>query len=336
MIIVRDRIIERLLSLRNQPGIITLLPHVSADGDALSSALALALATRPLGLQTRVLVDEPVIPRLCFLPGVDQVEVFTCGIPPAWLAQQQMSIAIDCADSERVGCRQLIYDQAPQQAALDHHVSSGDSDHLKYVDPTAAATGEIVTELIEELGRRTATDLMTPEIAMLLMTAIISDTGGFVYSNTSARTFSIAARLMAAQPDLRRITYQLFDLTSQARLRLTGRVYSHTRFAFDGKIALAVVDQTTLQACQANDSDLDGIVSDLRNVAGVEVAVLIRELADGTIRVNLRSGVKFSAADFARRYGGGGHPRAAGLTLRGQTVDLATELMLTEISRGLT
>lgn len=335
MIIVRDRIIARLLQLRGQPGIITLLPHVSADGDALGSALALALALQALGLKPRILVDEPVSHRLSFLPAIDSIEVYPCEGPADPVSGQLMAIAIDCADSERVGCRQEIFDKAPLQAALDHHVSSGESTGLKFVDPSAAATGEIVADVIAELGRQAGLDLLTPDIAMLLMAAIISDTGGFVYSNTSARSFATAATLMAARPDLRRITYQLFDLTSQKRLRLTGRVFTDTRFALGGRVALAIVDQALLNAYEAGDGDLDGIVAELRNVAGVEVAVLIRELADGTIRANLRSNDAFNAAEFARRFGGGGHPKAAGMTLRGVAPSAAADLILAEIGQRL-
>lgn len=332
---VRDNILDQLLALRGQPGLIVLYPHVSADGDALGSAVALSLVLQALGFTVRIPVDEPVSPRLRFLPAIDQVEVFDPEQPADWASAQLMAIAIDCTESARVGCRKPVYDQAPLQASLDHHVSSGESSELKLVDPSAAATGEIIADLIDELISRLAMPLLTAEVATLLMTAIISDTGGFVYSNTSARSFKTAASLMAAEPDLRRITYQLFDLTTQERLRLTGRIFTDAQFANQGRIALAVVDQALMNTYQTSDHDLDGIVAELRNVAGVEVSFLVRELSDGAIRVNIRSNDLFSAAEFARQYGGGGHPKAAGMTLRGHVLADVVAMILAEAGQRL-
>ncbi len=323
-----DQITDRILSARSRAGSIYLYPHIGVDGDALGASLALLLVLRRLGVRARLLLDEPVPERLLFLPALDLIEPYDEKRLDEMTADQQLALAVDCSEGTRVGRRQALFDQAPQTAVLDHHVSGGESGNLRWIDPSAAATGEMVFDLVSRLGSLLGEDLFSPEAATLLMTAIISDTGGFVYSNTSARTFRTAASLMANAINLRQITYQLFDLTSQERLRLMGRVFSDAVFSHQGRLALAVADRRLLEECGASDGDLDGVIAHLRNVAGVEVAFLIREMKDGVLRVNIRSNEHFNAAEFARGFGGGGHPKAAGLQMRGLSLaDAARQII---------
>jgi bifunctional oligoribonuclease and PAP phosphatase NrnA len=330
-----EQIASRLLSARNQAGSVYLYPHIGVDGDALGASLALLLVLRRAGLPVRLFLDEPVPDRLVFLPALDLIEPYDETRLAELAVGQQLALAIDCSEATRVGLRQALFDQAPQTAVIDHHVSGGESGYLRWIDASAAAVGEMVFDLVSHLGALSGQNLVSPEVATLLMTAIISDTGGFVYSNTSARTFQTAASLMAYQINLRQITYQLFDLTSQARMRLMGRVFSSATFSHQGRLVLAQVDQRLLDECGATDNDLDGVIAHLRNVAGVEVAFLIREMKDGALRVNIRSNEHFNAAEFARGFGGGGHPKAAGLQMRDLALDEAARKILDKAGEWL-
>lgn len=326
---------DRLLAAREIPGSIIIYPHIGIDGDAIGSALALAIVLEQLGVKVRLPLDEEVPDRLLFLPSLDRIEPFDEALIEEMAADQQLALLLDCSDGDRAGRRKALFDLAPQVAVIDHHVSGGESGTLRWVDPQAAATGEMVFELILELEKRLKTQLIDKNIEILLLTAIISDTGGFVFSNTSARTFRTAAALMDRQIDLRRITYHLFDLTSQERLRLMGRVFTEARFHCDGRLAMALADQKLITSCGASDADLEGVIGHLRNVAGVEVAFLIRELADGTLRVNIRSSDDFNAAQFARLFGGGGHAKAAGLQLKPMNLDAAADLIIDKAGEWL-
>ena len=328
MIETLNRILDVLMTTVRQQGEIGLFPHVGADGDALGSAIGLALALNRAGAHTRIFTDEPVSARLSFIPALELVSVYRDLDSNNWPALLDLAIAIDCTDPERLGCRQEIYRDGKIQAALDHHVSSGESGGYKLIDPEAAATGEIIADVVTELEDRLGIKLLDREAAMALMTAIISDTGGFVYSNTSARSFATAARLMAYDPDLRLITYRLFDETTPTRLRLTGRLFNDAAFLADGKLIYARVDQSLLKSMQASEQDLDGIIADLRKVAGVEVALMFRELQDGAIRINIRSNDHFHAANFAATFGGGGHAKAAGMTVRSKPLDTVVDEVL--------
>lgn len=327
---VLDQIADELLACRLPPGPaeVHLYPHVGVDGDALGSCLALLLALAKLGVKARILLDEPIPDRLAFMPGLDQIELFDEEKVAAYAAGQRLALLVDCNDSTRVGRRQILADQSPLLGVLDHHIFVGECGPLRCVDTTASAVGEMTFDLLRVLEKRLQVNLLDLQIATLLMTAIISDTGGFVFSNTSARTFLMAASLMAYDVNLREITYQLFDLTSQSKLRLMGRLFGSARFSRQGRLAVTVANRALLAETGASDGDLEGLVNHLRNVAGVEVAFLVREAPDGSIRVNIRSSDRFNAASFAARFGGGGHARAAGLTLTGVTPDAAADLLL--------
>lgn len=335
MIPTRDRILATLADVIHQHGSIGLFPHVGADGDALGSAIGFAMALNQAGAHARVFTDEPVSERLQFIPALDHVTVHRDLTEQNWPEQLDLAFAIDCTEPERLGCRQGLYLEAKQQAALDHHVSSGESGGLKMIDPAAAATGEVVLDIIRALETERGLTLLNRESAMALMTAIVSDTGGFVYSNTTARSFAAAAQLMAYGPDLRLITYRLFDETSKTRLRLTGRLFSQAEFLSDNRLVYAFADQELLKSLEATDSDLEGIIAELRKVSGVEVAFLFRELSDGSIRVNIRSNDYFHAAQFAAAYGGGGHAKAAGMTIRHLSLKEAVAQVVDQAQKGL-
>lgn len=330
-----EQIAGRLLAARSQSGSVFLYPHVGIDGDALGSCLALLITLRRVGIPVRLLLDESLSERLSFLPALDLIEPFDESLLPELIADQQLAFAVDCADGTRVGRRQALFDQAPQVAVLDHHVSGGESGYMRWIDASAAAAGEMAFDLINIIGRQLDRELIDQDVATLLMTAIMSDTGGFVYSNTSARTFQTAACLMVNQVNLRQITYQIFDLTSQARLRLMGRLFSDAGFSHQGRLVLATADQRLLEEYGATDNDLDGVVAQLRNVSGVEVAILIREMKDGILRVNIRSNERFNAAEFAGCYGGGGHPKAAGLQMKNITLAEAARQILDKAGEWL-
>lgn len=335
MIDVRLSVMKRLLEAAEKKEGVILYPHIGADGDALGSSLALMLVLKKLDINVWLLLDEPISPKLKFMPHWQDMYVFTDGEVEEWQQKQIIALAIDCADSDRTGRRRVVFDAAACQMALDHHVSSGESKNLRFIDANAAATAEIIADLIADLEKHLQIALMDRDIASLLMTALISDTGRFVYSNTTSRSFRTAAWLMEYEPDLRLITYQLFDLSSQIRLRLTGRIFTDAEFYYDGKLAIAIVNQKLLDEYNATEHDLEGIVSQLRNVAGVEVSFVLRQLTDGSVKVNIRSSDGFNASEFARGYGGGGHPKAAGMTLKAADIHKTAEMLRDAAGRYL-
>lgn len=205
-----DDLADRLLSIapgtgafEPESGAVYLYPHISVDGDAVGSVLALGLALEKAGVPFLFPLDEEIPPKLAFLPALERISMISPRASEAGLSglpRQQIALAIDCSGADRLGARREWYLQAPEQLVLDHHVSGRPAEPGYVVDTTAAATGELVHELIGIMEDKTGRQLMDQTIARLLMTAIMSDTGSFVYSNTSSRTFAIAARLMRWKP----------------------------------------------------------------------------------------------------------------------------------------
>ncbi len=323
-----ERLADRLLACRQTDETVCIFPHVNIDGDALGSALALLLSLRALGVCACLPLDEPVPAKLDFLPALDQISLLSGSAFPPCSDGRWLALLVDCAQTIRLGQRQALSEQAAERWTLDHHIPRQQPGSQDVIDTSAAAAAELVYDLILALEHKTRLVLLDRVVATLLMAALISDTGGFVYSNTKKKTFAIASQLMDDDINLNEITYRLFHRSSQGRLRLMGRLFSEARFSYGGRVAMATVSPQTMQDCQATDDDLDGIISHLRDVAGVELAVVLRLQAEGEIRVNLRSGASFDVSRFAGQFGGGGHARAAGMTLTQLTLEEAAALIL--------
>lgn len=330
-----EELVRLFADMRGQPDTVFLYPHTGIDGDAIGSTLAMLIVLRRAGVKARFVYDEMIPAKYDFLPGTELIESYSDALRPELSKDQTLALALDCSDSSRTGSRQALFDQAPQIAVIDHHVSEGESGPLRLVDPTAAATGELIWDLAHRLEKELDQPLLDHETAVLLMAAIISDTGRFTFSNTTERTFAIASDLMTYQVDIRSLVYRLYDLTSRERLLLTGHVYSKTEYFLDGRVAIACVSQALLSTIGADASDLDGLAGHLRNVDGVEVSLLIRELEDGGLRVNIRSGASFNSAAFARSLGGGGHARAAGLQMNSMPMRQAVEQLVAKVGEWL-
>jgi phosphoesterase RecJ-like protein len=208
-------------------------------------------------------------------------------------------------------------------ACIDHHVSPGTLPNgPRYVDPSAAATGELVAEIALTNGWP-----LTPESAAALYVAILTDTGGFRFSNTHPRTLRIAAELLDVGIDPEAIYLDVYAGAPEGRVRLLAEVLQTLVVEPDVGLAWVTVPPGALERHQVSSDDLDGVVEHARSIAGIRLAVLFREIAQGRIKVSLRSVGDVDVARFAKAYGGGGHTKAAGLSLEGQMGPVQTELL---------
>ncbi len=311
-----DRIAEEVKTAEN----IALLPHVTADGDALGSSFALALILNGMGKRADVLLEEKVPPVYSFLPGIDFSSVYTEA--PASLTADNLSmscdrhydlaLALDCGDLERLGIRRKVFDAAEKTVNIDHHQTNTSFAALNHTDAGASATGEIIFELIGLLGQKIGKDAATS-----LYTAISTDTGGFRYSNTTPHTHEIAAELIRLGVDVSEISQRVFDISSYGKVKLMGAAIRNLELFEDGKLAIMAVTNEMIRSSEAREEDSDGIINVARNIRGVEAAAMIRQLDSGEIKVNLRSNNYVDVASIAARHSGGGHKRAAGFTTDG-------------------
>jgi phosphoesterase RecJ-like protein len=284
------------------------MSHVRPDGDALGSTLALALSLKGLGKEVRAWNEEGMLEKYNFLA---RAELLTQ--PPGEPEDFDVVVALDTAVQNRLGTTTSAVRQAKLWINIDHHPSNPRYGDLVYIDPTAPATGQILFELLTNQKFP-----MTPEIAENLFAAISTDTGSFQYPNTTVRTFEIAAELVRCGVDVGRISQLLYENFPRRRIELLRELLGTMQFACDGKLAWFSLSQAAALALGVLPEDNEGLIDHLRATRGVIVAIFFEELAEGKVRVSMRS--KKEAVDvcaICTQFGGGGHVLAAGARVRG-------------------
>jgi len=302
------------------------LSHVRPDGDALGSQLAVALSLKQLGKEVRVWNEDGMLEKYSFLP---RAELLTK--PPSAPEVVDVAIALDTAIQNRLGTALAAIRSAKIWLNIDHHRSNPGYGDLVIIDPSAPATGEIMFTLIKSQGLP-----FNHDIAENLYAAISTDTGSFQYPKTSARTFEIAAELVRAGGlDIGEISKQLYENYPRRRLELLRELLRTMRFSECGKVASCSLSLQTAAELAVLPEDNEGLIDHLRAIRGVIVAVFFEELADGKVRVSMRS--KSSAVDvcaICQKFGGGGHTLAAGARIRGTLAEVE-EKVLEEIGEVL-
>src|SRR6184192_143379 len=296
-----------------------ILSHVRPDGDALGSQLALALSLQQLGKNVRIWNEDGMLEKYSFLP---RSELLTK--PPSPAADVDVAIALDTAIQNRLGTTLAAVGSAKIWINIDHHRSNPGYGDLVIIDSSAPATGEIIFRLIK------SQDLpFNHDIAENLFAAISTDTGSFQYPKTSARTFEIAAELVRAGGlDVGQISQQLYENYPRRRLELLRELLRTTRFSECGRVASFSLTLRTAVDLGLLPEDNEGLIDHLRAVRGVIVAVFFEELADGKVRVSMRS--KDEAVDvcaICQKFGGGGHTLAAGARVRGSLGEVEQKVL---------
>ncbi len=294
------------------------LSHVRPDGDALGSQLALALSLQQLGKKVRVWNEDGMLEKYSFLPRGDLLTK-----PPHTAEDVDAAIALDTAIQNRLGTAFTAVRSAKIWINIDHHLSNPGYGDLVHVDPTAPATGQIIFDLIKSQGFP-----FDREIAENLYAAISTDTGSFQYPKTSARTFEVAAELVCTGIDVGQLSQQLYENYPRRRVELLRELLRTMRFERDGRVASFSLALQTAAELQVLPEDNEGLIDHLRAIRGVIVAVFFEELADGKVRVSMRS--KSDAVDvcaICQKFGGGGHTLAAGARVRGTLAEVERNVL---------
>ena len=294
------------------------LSHIRPDGDALGSQLALALSLQQLGKKVRVWNENGMLEKYSFLPHSDLLTK-----PPHPGEDVDVAIALDTAIQNRLGTAFAAVRSTGIWINIDHHLSNPGYGDLVYVDPTAPATGQIIFDLIKNQGFP-----FNREIAENLYAAISTDTGSFQYSKTSARTFEIAAELVCTGINVGRLSQQLYENYPRRRVELLRELLRTMRFKRGGRVASFSLTLKTAAELQVLPEDNEGLIDHLRAIRGVIVAVFFEELADGKVRVSMRS--KSDAVDvcaICQKFGGGGHTLAAGARVRGTLAEVEKNVL---------
>lgn len=284
--------------------------HENPDGDALGSLLGAHLALRALGKDSVMVLGgpQPLPAEYRFL------ELDERGLlrePPADVGDRVL-LAVDCAQASRIAAPTLV-DDARLTVNVDHHHDNTRFGDVNLVVAGASSTGELLAAVIAELGVA-----LTPEIAEALYTALVTDTGRFQYTNTTPASLRLAADLVEAGADVRRVFQGVYESIEFAKLKLLGRALEHATVHEGGRVVVSYLSREDFASVGAEEPYSEGIIDHLRAVEGAELATLIRELAPdagAACKVSLRASVdELDVSAIARQSGGGGHRQAAGFS----------------------
>ncbi|MBS4024844.1 MAG: bifunctional oligoribonuclease/PAP phosphatase NrnA [Clostridia bacterium] len=279
-----------------------LISHVGPDGDNIGSLVGLALGLLQLKKKVTVINADPTPKKYHFLE-----KCISISAAKEYKKQDGNLIVLDCPDLKRTGLSEDAISSFSRVVNIDHHISNILFGDINLVDTSAAATGEIVFKLLQKLNID-----FTPDISTPLYTAIMTDTGSFRYENTTGFSLETGAFLINHGADLNKINVEVYETFSPASIRFMAAALKKLEIAQIGTIAWIIVTNEMYKQFGVNEDDFEGLVNYAKSIAGIEVAFLVKEGEDSTLKVSLRSKGVIDVNEIAAKFGGGGHKKAAG------------------------
>ena len=294
--------VREVLKHIERRGRFVLTSHARPDGDAIGSVLACSQILRAMGKQAQVVLSDGV-PRIYQPLPFSETVVQANDVN----GEYEAAIILECDSIQRTRLKGL---EERFLISIDHHVSGRPFAHVNWIDTAACATGEMVFRLARQAGIP-----ISPEIATCLYTAVLTDTGSFMFSGTTEHTFALARELVLAGADPAACARNAYFSHPASKMRLLGAALSNLHR--EGSLSWIWVTREQMQDCGALEEDCEGLVNYALAIHGVEVAAFFRELSDGRFRVSMRSKGQLNVATVAERFGGGGHQCASGCAMDG-------------------
>ncbi|MBL7575103.1 phosphoesterase RecJ domain-containing protein [Peptoniphilus asaccharolyticus DSM 20463] len=296
-------VLEQIAKEINSAQKIYVASHINPDGDNVGALMGTYIILKDSGKDvTAVRIDE-VPDNIKFLPRLSET------VSDEGLEAPDLFISVDCADLERLGGLKDLYLSAKRRINIDHHSTNTNFGDINWVDSDSPATCEMVFHLFNNLGYEISKDAAT-----CIYTGISTDTGSFKYDSVKKSTFEAAGVLIDKDIDINQIAVNLYQSRSKAKTDLLIKTLNSLKYYHDSKLAIVHVNDELIKQCGAHKSDSDGIVEFVRDIDGVEVAILLKEKSD-SIKLSVRTKEYVSAINIVSSFGGGGHIRAAGATL---------------------
>lgn len=298
---------------------VLLAGHTNPDGDAIGACLAFAGALEKSGRWAGVLLEKyagkyGVIPNAHLL------------VTPEAAGDADLFLSLDCGDLERLGAAKETFLKTPMRINIDHHESNTGFGMLNYVDADASSTSEIVYELIYGILP------IGVEEASGLYAGLIYDTGGFRHSSTAPKTMRIAGELMECGIPFTAIYNEFFDARSFSEAKILGKAMENAELLFGGKVICSTITNAEIAACGGTNKELDAVINYLKGVRGVEVACFFYEKTETEVKGSFRGNDGYDVCALARKFGGGGHIKAAGCTIAAP-IAKAREMALAEVGK---
>ena len=302
-----------------------LTSHARPDGDSIGSQLAMAFALQALGKQVRIVNADPAPEHYQEFPGMDRIEISATAS-----ADVDAVIVMECSDLTRTGVTGL---ENQFLINIDHHAGNRMYGAINWHDESAAACGEMVFEVIRELGVP-----LTLEIATHIYLAILTDTGSFHHSNITPRTFDICRQTVEAGVNPATMARRVFDSNSFGKLKLIGALLDSMELVDHGRLAVLYMDDAMLHACNCTNNDTEGLINLPLTAREIQAVVFFKVGPRAEVRVSLRSKYDVDVRQVAAAFGGGGHKNAAGFTVAGSLDEVRpriVDLLVQAIAQGL-
>lgn len=280
-----------------------LIAHISPDGDTLGSCLALSYGLQKAGKQCTVVCEDRVPAALQFLPGQETI------VRSDKAGEPEIVVSVDCADADRTGSAKALLLNAKHTLCIDHHRTNEGFGECNCVLVTSS-TGEIIVRILKEMQIR-----IDEDIAINLYTAITTDTGNLAYKGTTPETFRIMADVVESGIDISELNQKIFRSEPFKKMKLRALMIEKTKLYNKKRIGIACLTLDDLKSLHCSSEDVEGLIDSIRDIDTVEVAALLKEGQNGTVRVSLRGKKNADVSVLAKKYRGGGHKLAAGCTL---------------------
>lgn len=297
---------------------IAIAGHIRPDGDCIGSCTALYLYLKQNKEEFKIdQVDvylEPFGNEFRILTGVEEIK-------HTYESEEMYDvfISLDCGSLDRLGNALKFYNTAKNTINIDHHISNQSFGKMNHVVADASSTCEVLFTVMDE-------ERITKEIAEALYVGIIHDTGVFKHSNTSEKTLNIAGKLISKGIDFSELIDESFYSKTYIQNQILGRCLMESILVMDGRVVFASINRRMLDFYEASSSDLDGIIDQLRVTKGTEVAIFVYETDFQEFKVSMRSNGEVNVSKIAVYFGGGGHIKAAGCTMKGSLHDVINNL----------
>lgn len=312
---------NKLLELIENAKNIAITGHVSPDGDCTGSTLALYnyITENFGGKQVRVCLEKPS-KKFSYMNGFDLISEDP-------FSEADLLVSLDASDRERLGSRGVMLDTAKESICIDHHVTNTNFAKFNIVEDFRSSTCELLYTLLDY-------NKISVNTAVCLYTGIVHDSGVFKYQSTTRQTMEIAGALIDKGFDFTKIIDDTYFKKNFNATRLLGLVLTNAKLIFDGKCCYGLLDYDTWTGYIDDKKKMDGIIDNLRNIDGVEIALFMYETAKDEHKVSLRS-INADVSAIATALGGGGHMRAAGATVHGKADELLENTILPMIKKEL-
>jgi phosphoesterase RecJ-like protein len=295
--------------------------HARPDGDSIGSQLAMAYALKALGKDVTVINADAAPPPLMAFPGVSEIR-----IAPRADGDFEAAIIMECGDLARTGVQGL---DRFFVINIDHHPGNTGYGRINWFDPSAAACGEMIFDLVPALGVP-----LSVEIATHIYLAILTDTGSFHYSSLTPRTFDICRATLEAGVDPVLVARNVYDSNNMGRLKLFGAVLSAMQIDQTGRIAIVYLDHEMAREAGGTYEDTEGLINLPLTVKEIQAVVFFKQDQGDQYRVSMRSKSEIDIGAVAKQFGGGGHKNAAGCTVSGP-IDELRKLFLEKLEHAI-